>query len=190
MLQENFQLTSPNLIGTHFSCKFSTTYARRNGYSKDIPGAKVASTLRIGRPVKYKVRVDFSNLINNNLILQLIGSNITNLFPRQAALVLDCMIFWAVFDKEISKIVQPNIVDRMKRQICAIDVRLESGRNNPTENFSSVVTSCEGYLLIDEIPEEHNPVVRGAGTFKHTAFLLTQISFCNFIFIFFILFYI
>ena len=47
-----------------------------------FPDAKVASTLCIRGLVKYVVREEFSNLINDNLILQLTGSNITNLFPR------------------------------------------------------------------------------------------------------------
>ena len=75
--------------------------------------------------MKYLTRVEFSNLINDNLILQLSGSNITNLFPRQVALVLGVLILWAVFEEEISKIIQPNIVDRIKRQGCATDIRLE-----------------------------------------------------------------
>ena len=67
--------------------------------------------------------------------------------------------------------------------------RIESGRRNPVEKVLSVVTGCDGNLLIDEIPEEHNPVVRGAGAFEHSAFLITHVSFCNFIFIFFFPFY-
>ena len=111
MLQENFQLKSPNLIGTHSIRKLPATYARRNGCSKDdvaargrwksnkrimdayieclipFPDVEVASTLCIRGPVKYVAKEEFSNLINNNLILQLTGSNITNLFKRQLALV-------------------------------------------------------------------------------------------------------
>ena len=79
----------------------------------------------------------------------------------------------------------------MKRWVCAIDIRLESGRSYPVEKGLLVVTGCGGNLLIDEIPEEHNPIVRGAGAFEHTAFLIMQLNFCNLIFIsFFILFYI
>ena len=37
----------------------------------------------------------------------------------------------------------------------------------------------------DEIPEKHNPVVKGAGAFEHTAFLIMQVSFCNLILLFF-----
>ena len=66
------------------------------------------------------------------------------------------MILCAVFDKEISKIIQPYVVE----QVYTIDVRLESGRNKIL-----VFTGGEGNLLIDEIPEEHNPVVKGAGAF-------------------------
>ena len=128
MPQKNFQLTSPNLIGTHSIRKLPATYARRNGCSKDdvdargrwkpnkrimdtyidclIPfsDAKIVSTICNGGPLKYVVREEFSNLINDNLILQLIGSNITNLFPRQAALVLGRVILWAVLTKRLAKL--------------------------------------------------------------------------------------
>ena len=94
MLQECFQLTSPNPIGSHSICKPPATYARRNGCSKDdmdargrwksnerivdiyidclipFPDAKVASILCIGGPVKYMVRQEFSNLINDNFTKQ------------------------------------------------------------------------------------------------------------------------
>ena len=105
-----------------------------------FPDAKVASTLCIRGPVKYAVKEKFSNLINDNLILQFTGSNITNLSPRQVALVLVPVILSASFDKEISKIVQPNLIDRIKRQVYLSDVRLESGISNP------VVTGCKGLL--------------------------------------------
>ena len=66
---------------------------------------------------------------------------------------------------QINKIIQPNIVDRIKRPVCSSYVRLASVRNNPTEKDLLVVTGCQGNLLIDKIPEENSPVVRGAGTF-------------------------
>ena len=93
MLQKNFQLTSPNSIGTHFIHKLPAAYVRRNGCLKDdmdargrwksnirivdtyrdclipFPYAKVASALYIRGPVKYEVREELSNLIYNNFIL-------------------------------------------------------------------------------------------------------------------------
>ena len=38
---------------------------------------------------------------------------------------------WEVFDKEIGKMIQPNIVSRMNQQVCAADTRLELGTINP-----------------------------------------------------------
>ena len=90
------------------------------------------------------------------------------------------MILCAVFDKEISKIIQPNIVDRIKRHVCATDVRLKSERNNPVEKVLLLVTGCEGNLLIDEIPEQNDGVGKGAGFFEHTAFLITQVPLQNY----------
>ena len=46
-----------------------------------IPDAKVASTLCIGGPSKYTFQQEFD--IDENLILQCAGSNITTLFLRQ-----------------------------------------------------------------------------------------------------------
>ena len=40
-----------------------------------------------------------------------------------------------------------------------------------------LVSGYEGNILMDEIPEENNPVVRGARTFKYTAFLIAQVVF-------------
>ena len=40
IMQENFQLTSPNPIGTHSICKIPATCARRNGCSKDDVDAR------------------------------------------------------------------------------------------------------------------------------------------------------
>ena len=62
----------------------------------------------------------------------------------------------------------------MERQVCPIDAILEWERNNPVENVLFLVMGSEDILLVDEIPEEHNPVVlRGAGSFKQTALLFT-----------------
>ena len=94
-----------------------------------------ASILCIGGPVKYVVKEVFSNFINASLILQFTGSNIINLFPRQVALVLGRVILRANFDKEIYKIIQPSIVDRIRQKVCATDERLESERNDHVENI-------------------------------------------------------
>ena len=71
------------------------------------------------------------------------------------------MTLWAVFGKAISKIIQPSIIDKIKRQVCTKDIRLESGRSNPVQNDLLVVTGRKGNVLIDEISEEHNLLVRG-----------------------------
>ena len=45
------------------------------------------------------------------------------------------MILWVVFDEETSKIIHPNIVDRIKTLVWATDVRQELGRSNPVEKI-------------------------------------------------------
>ena len=59
--------------------------------------AKVASTSCIGGHVKYEVRKEFVSIITVNLIFQSVGANISNLFPRQVALVLARVIIWVVY---------------------------------------------------------------------------------------------
>ena len=116
--QEGFPLFNTNSpIGTLSIRKLPATYARRNGYSKDnvdarerwksnkrivdtyidclipFPDAKVVSTLYIGGPVKYEVREEFVSKITENLIVQLVGAKISNLFNRQVTLIWEESLF-------------------------------------------------------------------------------------------------
>ena len=129
-LQDIFHFTSPNPIGTHSIRKLPAIYPKRNGCSKDdvdamerwnsnkrivdtyidnlipFPDA-VVSTLCIGGPVKYAMREEFSNLINGNLILV----KYYLLIPNTSSFSIRPCDFVGSFYKEMSKIIQPNIVD-------------------------------------------------------------------------------
>ena len=99
-----------NPIGTHSICRLSVAYVGHNGCSNGyvdargrwksnkcimdtyidclipFPDAKVASTKCIRGTAKSTVKQEFN--IDETLILQCAGSNITTLFPRQVSLVL------------------------------------------------------------------------------------------------------
>ena len=62
------------------------------------------------------------------------------------------MIVYAVLEKKISNFIQPNIVDSLKRYICATDAWLESGTYDQVGKVLFVVTGYRDNLLIDEIP--------------------------------------
>ena len=159
-------------IGTHSIRKLLATYARRNGCSKDdvdargrwksnkrivdtyidclipYPDAKVASTLCINGPVKYMVREGLN--MDEDLILSLVGSNISSYFPRQVALVFGCVLLWAVYDEETSELICQEVVDRVKLSVQAANRVIEPGVN-PVEKIPLIVTSNGGNLLIDEL---------------------------------------
>ena len=156
--QQDFALSqSSNPIGTHTIRKLPTIYARRNGCSKDdvdargrwksnkrivdtyidclisFPDAKVASILCNGGPAKYTVKQEFN--IDEIVILQCAGSNITTLFPRQVSLVLATALIWAAYDDEMSSIMHTNFVERIKSKI-KIAIRLIKYNLNPIKKVS------------------------------------------------------
>ena len=93
-----------------------------------FPDAKSASTLCIGGPAKYTVKQEFN--IDENLILQRAGSNITTLFPRLVSLVLAAALIWATYNEEMSSIMLTDIVKRIKSTI-QTTIRLIENNLNP-----------------------------------------------------------
>ena len=203
--QEDFLIFNRNSpIGTHSIRKLPATYARRNGCSKDdvdargrwksnkrivdtyidclipFPDAKVASTLCIGGPVKYVVREEFASTITENLIFELVGVNISNLFPRQVALVLGKVIIWAAYDDAICELMDPNIVARIKSFIPATESIIEGTALNPVTKVALVVAGNEGNLLIEELVQENNNnanSTRISGSYDQTSVMITQVWF-------------
>ena len=66
-----------------------------------------------------------------NYIFQLVKTNISNLFPRQLALVLGRVTIWAAYDAEISKLMDPNIAARIKSFIPTTVSTTELSALNP-----------------------------------------------------------
>ena len=126
-------------IGTHSIRKLPATYARRNRCTKDdvdargrwksnkrivdtyidclipFPDAKVASTLCIGGPIKYSVSEGVN--IDETIILRCVGTNILSHFPRQVSLVFGTALIWAVYDNDVSELIETDKIERIKRII-------------------------------------------------------------------------
>ena len=100
--------------------------------------------------MKYEVREEFARIIIENLIFQLVGANISNLFPRQVAFVLKRVIIWAAHDLEISELMDLNIAVGIKSIIPATESTIELSTLNPVIKVALVVTGNEGKVLIEE----------------------------------------
>ena len=181
-------------IGIQSIRKRPATYARRNGCSKDdvdvrarwkfikrivdtyiyclipFPDAKVASTLCISGSVKYEVREDFASKFTEKSIFQLVGAKISNLCPRQVALVLGRVIIWAAYDAEISELMDPNNVARIKSFIPATESTIELSTLNLVTKVALVVAGNKGNLLIKELAQQNNNNVnsRISGSYDQT----------------------
>ena len=80
-----------------------------------------------GGPIKYSVSKDVT--INENLILQCVETNTLSFFPRQVSLVLGTALIWAVYDDEVSELVESVKVERIKRIILNANENMEVGTN-------------------------------------------------------------
>ena len=99
----------------------------------------------------HEIREEIASIITENLSFQLVGVNISNLFPRQVAQVFERVITWAACDAEISELMDPNIVARIKPFIPAIESTLELSTLNSVLKVILVVAGNEGNLLIEEL---------------------------------------
>ena len=145
-----------------------------------FPDAKVASTLCIGGPVKYVVREEFASTITENLIFELVGANISNLFPRQVALVLGRVLIWAAYDEAICELMDPNIVARIKAFIPATGSITEVSALNPVTKVALIVAGNDGNLLIEELAQENSNntnSTRISGSHDQTSVMITQVWF-------------
>ena len=142
--------------------------------------AKVAFTSYIGGPVKCEVREELISIITKNLIFQLIGANISNLCPTQVALILGRVFIWAAYDAEISKLMDTNIVARIKSFISATETTIQLSTLNPVTKVSLVVAGNEGNVLIEESVQENNDnanSTRISGSYDQTSVMITQVWF-------------
>jgi hypothetical protein len=140
--------------GTHSIRKFATTFARRNGCSKDdvdlrarwkggnkrmqdgyasvtlpFPDAKVAAALCKGGPIHYSVKANSG--ISKEWIFEHVVPNIFANYDEHVAIVLGRALLWRIFDSEQSKVVPRFISEKVKAAYNDLGSRnsLELGEN-------------------------------------------------------------
>ena len=189
---ENFEKVLPGPIGTHSIQKLLATYARRNGCSKDdvdargrwkankrmvdtyidcvipFPDAKVASTLSIGGPTKYKIKTGYD--ITDDFILNTVCPNIVLLLPRQIALVLGRALLWGIYNKEASEQIKNRIKNRVKSELIIPD------GENQIQKVPLFVSGKDGHLAVSEIGVggEGDVTNIGANNRNQMSFIMTQ----------------
>jgi hypothetical protein len=169
-------------IGTHSLRKYSSTWMRRHGASRDdanargrwasdkkqvntyidlvLPfvDAKCASILSIGGPCKYVLK-EGSN-VSDAWLFEHVVPNIYSRLEGDIAGVLARALLWAAFDNEMSAYVPTEIRNRIQHSYFLIPDGLTN--ENPVKKIGLVVTGSqqEEDVHIDEIPENYE---EGAG---------------------------
>ena len=88
-------------------------------------------------------------IADENLILQSVGRNILFYFPRQVHLVFGTALIWAVYDDDITKLVDSKKIKRIKTIINTLTRNMELG-TNLVKKVPLVVTGSGRHLLIDK----------------------------------------
>ena len=181
---EQFPKTQPGLLGTHSARKFPATYARRNGCSRDdvdvrgrwknkkrqvdtyidvvlpYPDAKVASTLCIGGPVKYEIRRGSG--VSDQWLFDNVCTQIGRHFPRGVGLVLGRALLWAIFDEKITKLIDDEMVARVKAAVLRLNSNLPVGLN-PIKKVPLIVIGDDDSLVISEMDDGDDDEVDNDG---------------------------
>lgn len=168
-------------LGTHSLRKFASTWARRNGASKDekdyrgrwkisrvsdvyddvelpYPDAKVASLLCVGGPCSYRVKEGANNL-SDNWIRAHVVPQITSVYDDDLALILGKAILWLCYS-ELSDRVPANILDRVRQSYNNIR-QLDEGVN-PVVKHLLVITGFDAVVQINEVDNQDGDVHVGA----------------------------
>ena len=160
-------------LGTHSIRKFPSTYARRNGCTRDdvdyrgrwkrqkrmvdtyididlpYPDAKVASVLAIGGPVKYELRDGCG--LTDQWILDNTGAHIGKVFPEGIAIVLGKALLWGVYDDTITSILDSTMVATVRNEV---ERRTNSVLNvgvNPVQKVALLISGNNDALVITEL---------------------------------------
>ena len=184
---ESFPLSDSGPIGTHSIRKLPATYARNNGCDRDdveargrwktqrrivdtyistslpYPDTKVAAVLAIGGAVKYKVKPD--SRISDNFILEKVVPSTNTIKNRKTSLILGTALLWAVFDQELSRILDPTYVEGVQQAYNELGSTLQPGEN-PVTKVLLQISGHGGSLYITEIVNvtEGNENERNIGT--------------------------
>ena len=101
--------------------------------------------------MKYEVREEFASIITENFNFSISWSKcFLNFVPKQVALVLGRVIIWAAYDAKISKLMDLNIVARIKSFIPSTESIIKLSVLN------RIVADNEGKLLIKESIQGNN----------------------------------
>ena len=65
--------------------------------------------------IKYEIRP--CSTLNDSWMLENIGSSFASIFPNAVATVLGKALLWAILDEEINKLIDGNMVARVKAAI-------------------------------------------------------------------------
>ena len=173
-------------LGTHSTRKYASSHTRKNGMSKDdkdtrgrwkgkgrvsdvyddieLPyvDTKVAASLAIGGPCKYKV-IDGS--VSDVFILTHCATNLKNGVPEKVALVLGKALLYISFADQINTFVPVEISDRIKTAYSQIERRDgDPPLENPVQKVPMIATGREGEVYLDEVIEENGtPATSGTG---------------------------
>ena len=172
------------LLGSHSTRKFASTYARRNGCSRDdvdlrgrwkgdkrtvdlyiddilpYPDAKVAGALCVGGPIKYELKRG-SN-VSDAFILQYVCPHIASFFPSQMALVFGKALLWGIFDEQFSIGLEAQLVENVRAVVNNITNDLEMDEN-PVKKVPLMVSGEEATLVLNEIIDDDDNDNGGGG---------------------------
>ena len=168
-----FQHARVGPLGTHSARKFPSTYARRNGCSRDdvdcrgrwkrrqrvsdryidprqpYYDAKVAAALCVGGPIKYVLRQGSG--VTDNWLAQHVVPHILLKWPRaesRVGLTLALPLLWACMDATVSAYLPAALKQRVRNAYS--NVRQLAEGVNPVQKQPILVYRVEDQLMIDE----------------------------------------
>ena len=178
----DFERAEAGPLGTHSQRKYPSTYAKKNGCSKeDVDGrgrwrrkrstvdvyidvrlpfqdAKVAAALCVGGPVKYVLQEGSG--VTNDWLAQYVVPHILMKYPREpnsVGMTLALPLLWACMAPEMNDNVPENLKQRVRTAYAAIQ-QLDEGVN-PVKKVPLIVYRIEDDLKIEEasdVPMDEN----------------------------------
>ena len=164
------------IVGTHSIRKFSSTYSRRSGCTRDdinvrgrwkrfkqmvdvyidpdipYPDAKTAAALCIGGPIKYDLRKD--SKLDDCWIVEHVVPHIFKMHKDKKAVgTLGKALLWACFDAEAQDMVPLQIIKRVVTAYHRVQNQL-GPTENPVRKVPLVVCGHDGQLIIEELFDE------------------------------------
>ena len=160
-------------LGTHSIRKFPSTYARRNGCTRDdvdyrgrwkrqkrmvdtyidvdlpYPDAKVASVLAIGGPVKYELMEGCG--LTDEWVLNNTGAHIGRVFPEGIALVLGKALLWGIYNDQISSIIDATLVQTVRNEVSRGTNNVLNVGVNPVKKVALLISGNNDALVITEL---------------------------------------